>query len=128
MFLSDANLDDSNSKSPFRKKKHRGQHSNQCYLCNQPGYFAKNCPNKPKQSTKMLQQLSQLTNLDFSYEDVESLFSVDDEPTSDIVFHFAASDTDPSLSDSNSNDYHYSYQIQNISQAIPSIALLITLF
>lgn len=42
----------------LRKKKRRGKWSNRCYLCNRPSHFAKNCPNKPKQSAKMMQQLS----------------------------------------------------------------------
>ena len=66
----------------------------------------------------MMQQLSQLTDIDFSDDDVESWFSMDDEPTSDTIFQFAATDTEYS----NSDDCHYFYHIQQAPQSLPSLA------
>ncbi|ESQ50196.1 hypothetical protein EUTSA_v10002230mg [Eutrema salsugineum] len=67
----------------FTRKKQRGyKKSDRCYICKKKGHYAKQCPNKKKRDN-LLGYLAQFEDIDDS--DIESIFSLDDEPTDDIV-------------------------------------------
>ncbi|KAK9010519.1 hypothetical protein V6N11_043403 [Hibiscus sabdariffa] len=70
----------------LRKKHPQGQKSSRCYICGQQGHFAKRCP-KNKQGAKMIQMIQQKTGIQIHEEDdVESIFSIDDEPNDSSLF------------------------------------------
>ncbi|ESQ51075.1 hypothetical protein EUTSA_v10023188mg, partial [Eutrema salsugineum] len=67
----------------FRRKKQRGyKKSDRCYICKKKGHYAKQCPNKKKRDI-LLGYLAQVEDIDDS--DIESIFSLDDEPTDNTV-------------------------------------------
>lgn len=65
--------------SYLRKKKIlRFKKSNTCYFYHKKGHYAKNCPNK-SQAVKLMDFLAKTTRFDPKDNDVESIFSLDDE-------------------------------------------------
>eukprot|EP00257_Ricinus_communis_P015380 XP_015573280.1 uncharacterized protein LOC107261079 [Ricinus communis] len=38
----------------FRKKRNQGHKSDKCYICRKRGHYAKNCPQNPKKSARMI--------------------------------------------------------------------------
>ncbi|KAK8314242.1 hypothetical protein V6Z12_D01G158900 [Gossypium hirsutum] len=63
-----------------RRRSPKGVKSTRCYICNQKGHFAKSCPNN-KKGVKMVQQKLQKSKIQIGEkEDIESIFSIDDEP------------------------------------------------
>lgn len=69
----------------LHKKKFRGSpKSNRCFIYNKKGHYAKNCPNKQK-SVQLIQFLAMKTRFDLDEDKVESIFSLDDEPTSETI-------------------------------------------
>ncbi|PKI76592.1 hypothetical protein CRG98_002901 [Punica granatum] len=83
----------------LRKKRRSGRKykSSRCYICNRPSHFAKNCPRAPKQGVRLVQQLENATGISLEKDDVESLFSPDEEAGPSSI---AALEV---LTDSNSN-------------------------
>ncbi|PWA63535.1 reverse transcriptase domain, Viral movement protein [Artemisia annua] len=73
----------------IRKKKQRGRTSDRCFICQKKGHFARNCPDKRK-SQALIQVLSQVEPVDLY--DLESLYSLDDEPGDSILCTVAYSD------------------------------------
>ncbi|KAK9011314.1 hypothetical protein V6N11_044166 [Hibiscus sabdariffa] len=70
----------------LRKKQPQGLKSSRCYICGKQGHFAKRCP-KNKQGAKMIQMIQQKTGIEIQEEDdVESIFSIDDEPNDNSFF------------------------------------------
>ncbi|GKC41110.1 putative zinc finger, CCHC-type containing protein [Tanacetum coccineum] len=80
----------SNKKWKFiRKKKQRGRTSDRCFICQKRGHFARNYPDK-KRSQALIQALNQVEPVDVS--DLESLYSLDDEPSDSVLCTIAYSD------------------------------------
>ncbi|GKB51374.1 putative zinc finger, CCHC-type containing protein [Tanacetum coccineum] len=90
----------------IRKKKQQGKTSNRCLICQKRGHFARNCSDK-KRSQALIQPLNQVEPVDVS--DLESLYSLDDEPSDSVLCMITYSDfssdddydTDSLESDSN---------------------------
>ncbi|KAL4590379.1 hypothetical protein LXL04_003308 [Taraxacum kok-saghyz] len=68
--------------NPVRKKQTRGRTSDRCFNCQKKGHFARDCPDK-KKSASLIQALNQIEPVDIS--DIESLYSLDDEPTDEAI-------------------------------------------
>ncbi|KAK8301267.1 hypothetical protein V6Z12_D04G010900 [Gossypium hirsutum] len=73
--------------------------STRCYICNKKGHFAKDCP-KNKKGAKMIRQIQQRSGVKITDEDdIESLFSIDDEPNDQSICAiqiFVSSDSEDS--------------------------------
>ena len=73
--------------------------SDRCYICRKKGHYAKQCPHKGKE--KVIHSLSEIADLENA--DVESLFSVHEEPTPDVILALALDDFSPN--ESSGSDY-----------------------
>ncbi|KAL5575188.1 hypothetical protein UlMin_016887 [Ulmus minor] len=67
----------------LRRKKKFGKSSNRCYLCGMKGHFTKQCP-KGK-TGKLISHVQESTWISPSDNDVESIFSVDEEITPETL-------------------------------------------
>ncbi|XP_057989380.1 uncharacterized protein LOC131172506 [Hevea brasiliensis] len=110
----------------FRRKRTGTQKSDRCYVCGNRGHYAKNCPKNPNKAVKLLQHIQQASHVSLENDDVESLFSEQEEPDEDTVFALGAdtgSEQDHSFSsgESSSNtEAHYpSYLAQHIQSSEP---------
>ncbi|GJW68064.1 putative zinc finger, CCHC-type containing protein [Tanacetum coccineum] len=74
----------------IRKKKQRGRTSDRCFICQKRGHFARNCFRIKKRSQALIQALNQVEPVDVS--DLESLYSLDDEPSDSVLCTIAYSD------------------------------------
>ncbi|KAL5553210.1 hypothetical protein UlMin_040611 [Ulmus minor] len=75
-----------NKKGPekfLRRKKKFEKSSNRCYLCSMKGHFAKQCP-KGK-TAKLITHIQESIGISLSDNDVESIFSVDEEITPETL-------------------------------------------
>ncbi|GJY69753.1 putative zinc finger, CCHC-type containing protein [Tanacetum coccineum] len=111
----------SNKKWKFiRKKKQRGRTSDRCFICQKRGHFARNCPDK-KRSQALIQALNQVEPVDVS--DLESLYSLDDEPSDSVLCTIAYSDfssDDDSDTDSLESDSDFGvHMINPIPHVLP---------
>ncbi|KAK0579615.1 hypothetical protein LWI29_028682 [Acer saccharum] len=96
----------------FRKKAKRGWNKSQhCYICGQPGHYAKKCPNKKAKSARLVQQLKNIADEVPSDADIESIFSEQDhtDPSTTFVLQEDVSDSEYSGS-SNYSSVPESYQ------------------
>ncbi|KAL4588678.1 hypothetical protein LXL04_001571 [Taraxacum kok-saghyz] len=84
-----------------RKKQTRGRTSDRCFNCQKKGHFARDCPDK-KKSASLIQALNQIEPVDIS--DIESLYSLDDEPTDVAILSLPY--LDYSSFDDDSDPYH----------------------
>ncbi|GJZ50583.1 putative zinc finger, CCHC-type containing protein [Tanacetum coccineum] len=90
----------------IKKKKQRGRTFDRCFICQKRSHFVRNCPDK-KRSQALIQALNQVEPVDVS--NLESLYSLDDEPSDSVLYTIAYSDfssdddsdTDSLESDSN---------------------------
>ncbi|GJV48318.1 putative zinc finger, CCHC-type containing protein [Tanacetum coccineum] len=105
----------------IRKKKQRGRTSDRCFICQKKGHFARNCPDK-KRSQALIQALNQVELVDVS--DLESLYSLDDEPSDSVLCTIAYSDfssDDDSDTDSLESDSDFGVHMIN---PIPHVLLI----
>ncbi|GJS47536.1 putative zinc finger, CCHC-type containing protein [Tanacetum coccineum] len=104
----------------IRKKKQRGRTSDMCFICQIRGHFARNCSDK-KRSQAQIQALNQVEPVDVS--DLESLYSLDDEPSDSVLCTIAYSDfssDDDSDTDSLESDYDFGvHMINPIPHVLP---------
>nr|GEU96601.1 RNA-directed DNA polymerase homolog [Tanacetum cinerariifolium] len=73
----------------IRKKKQCGRTSDRCFICQKRGHFARNFLDK-KRSQALIQALNQVEPVDVF--DLESLYSLDDEPSDSVLCTIAYSD------------------------------------
>ncbi|GJS27755.1 putative zinc finger, CCHC-type containing protein [Tanacetum coccineum] len=111
----------SNKKWKFiRKKKQRGRTSVRCFICQKRGHFARNFSDK-KRSQALIQTLNQVEPVDVS--DLESLYSLDDEPSDSVLCTIAYSDfssDDDSDTDSLESDSDFGvHMINPIPHVLP---------
>ncbi|KAL4378433.1 hypothetical protein GQ457_02G038020 [Hibiscus cannabinus] len=101
----------------LRKKQPQGLKSSRCYICGRQGHFAKQCP-KNKHGSKMIQMIQKKTGITINEEDdVESIFSIDDEPGDNSLF--AIQSLEELETDESSGEM---YMLQNhISSSITSV-------
>ncbi|GJZ50585.1 putative zinc finger, CCHC-type containing protein [Tanacetum coccineum] len=104
----------------IRKKKQRGRTSDRCFICQKRGHFARNCPDK-KRSQALIQALNQVEPVDVS--DLESLYSLDDEPSDSVLCTIAYSNfssDDDSDTDSLESDSDFGvHMINPIPHVLP---------
>ncbi|XP_043687703.1 uncharacterized protein LOC122638919 [Telopea speciosissima] len=82
----------------FKRKKFCGKTSDRCFSCGKKGHFAKSCPDKQKKA-KLIHMLTQFDAADDKDADIESLYSIDDEFSSDLLFalEYCNSDSESGL-------------------------------
>ncbi|GJZ61414.1 putative zinc finger, CCHC-type containing protein [Tanacetum coccineum] len=104
----------------IRKKKQRGRTTDRCFICQKRGHFARNCPDK-KRSQALIQTLNQEEPVDVS--DLESLYTLDDEPSDSVLCTIAYSDfssDDDSDTDSLKSDSDFRvHMINPIPHVLP---------
>ncbi|XP_019237109.1 PREDICTED: uncharacterized protein LOC109217322 [Nicotiana attenuata] len=74
-------------KKYFRRRRPGNFHkNNRCFIFHKIGHFAKTCPQSRK-SVKLLQEIEDYISIHLEKEDdLESMFSMDDEPTEETLF------------------------------------------
>ncbi|GKC75031.1 putative zinc finger, CCHC-type containing protein [Tanacetum coccineum] len=104
----------------IRKKKQRGRTSDRCFICQKRGHFARNYQDKNR-SQALIQALNQVEPVDIS--DLESLYSLDDEPSDSVLCTIAYSDfssDDDSDTDLLESDYDFGvHMINPIPRVLP---------
>ncbi|KAH9668417.1 hypothetical protein KPL70_021412 [Citrus sinensis] len=102
----------------FRFFKKRQSHSkwfpdrrkSRCFICKKKGHFTKDCPVKPHKAIKLIQHLESTTEFFPTTDQVEHLFSEQEEPNDDTVFALPVNS-----SDSDSSDFEPIYTVQHSS-------------
>ncbi|KAK8977805.1 hypothetical protein V6N11_000132 [Hibiscus sabdariffa] len=108
----------------LRKKRRPGVKSTKCIVCGKSGHFAKSCP-KNKKGAKMIQQIQEQTRIIIpENDDVESIFSIEDELSDQSLFAIQALDEEPEDVDadwSSETIYMLQHRIStnNISSIVP---------
>ncbi|KAL2471551.1 Reverse transcriptase domain-containing protein [Abeliophyllum distichum] len=108
-------------KRRFFRRKFSKKKGDRYFICEKKGHFAKDCPEQKK--AKILKQICAATNID-DEADLESIFSEEDEQSSNTIFVLEdrASDTDDSFSDP---DECYGLQVINLSLSVPMVEIKI---
>ncbi|KAG8498470.1 hypothetical protein CXB51_005019 [Gossypium anomalum] len=98
----------------YLKKKRRTTKSDSCYICNQKGHFSKNYP-KNKKAKRIAQMVRQSGIKLRKKEDIESVYSIEDEPSDRTVCAILAC-----FSDSSESDYS---EIQLMQAKVQSVSV-----
>ena len=104
----------------LRRKQFKGKTSKVCFVCRRPGHFAKNCLKKEK-AVKLLEQ-AQIHADDTPFSNVESLFSLDDDYSPQVLAAMAYSTSEEDLDPD--SEYDSDPEIQTIYISKPIIAPL----
>ncbi|XP_012435584.1 uncharacterized protein LOC105762241 [Gossypium raimondii] len=112
-----------------KKKSSRFTKSARCYICNQKGHYAKSCPNN-KKGAKMIQQIQQKSGIRIPEEDdLESLFSIDDEPNEQSLCAIQSVEYSDSKSSSNeilmAQSQTHSHSLLSNVQSLSTIEVLV---
>ncbi|KAG8472716.1 hypothetical protein CXB51_034748 [Gossypium anomalum] len=79
----------------LRKKRKGSRKSNRCYVCNQSGHYAKNCPRSKKKKAKKVIQMICRSGIEMQEDDdIESVCSLDDSPTTETICAIPVYDSD----------------------------------
>nr|GEW77007.1 putative zinc finger, CCHC-type [Tanacetum cinerariifolium] len=104
----------------IRKKTQRGKTFDRCFICQKRGHFERNYPDK-KRFQALIQALNQVAPVDVS--DLESLYSLDDEPSDSVLCTITYSDLssdDDSDTDSLESDFDFGvHKINPIPHVLP---------
>ena len=81
----------------LRRKQFKGKTLKTCFVCRKSDHFTRNCPKKEK-AVKLLEQ-AQIHAEDIPFSDIESLFSLDDEYSPQVlaVVVYSTSEGDSNL-------------------------------
>ena len=88
----------------LNKKERRGRDTDRCYVCNKKGHFARDCKDKRK-TQALVEAINKIEPIDVS--DIESLYSLDDEPgekTICSIFYDESSSSEDESETSESSD------------------------
>lgn len=99
----------------FRRRSPGNYRKNdRCFICNKPGHFAKNCP-RSRQSIKSLQDdIADHTGIYLSRDDdLESVFSLEDEPTGETLFSLDVYELTSEDEDTTKITGHNMYQLSD---------------
>ncbi|KAL5580723.1 hypothetical protein UlMin_013165 [Ulmus minor] len=110
-----------NKKGPWKflcRKKKFGKSSNRCYLSGMKCHFAKQCP-KGK-TAKLISHIQESTGISLSDNDVESIFSVDEEITPETL---CALQPYSDCSDSDDQESFYKMTAINSVQLVPIVKM-----
>ncbi|PON31244.1 Zinc finger, CCHC-type, partial [Parasponia andersonii] len=105
----------------LRKKKRFRKTSDRCHICGQKGHFAKQCP-KGKMA-KMISHIKNATGISLSDNDVESIFSLDEEINPDIVCAIQLPSDSSEWSEQEEIDEQYQITAINTIQPVPTLKM-----
>ncbi|KAG8493395.1 hypothetical protein CXB51_010802 [Gossypium anomalum] len=98
----------------LRKKRKGSRKSNRCYICNKSGHYAKDCPkSKKKKAKKVIQMICHSGIKMQEDDDIESVCSLDDSPSTETICAIPVYDSD----ESQHSDYGEIFMFQAQAQA-----------
>ncbi|KAG8482389.1 hypothetical protein CXB51_027288 [Gossypium anomalum] len=98
----------------LRKKRKGSRKSNRCYICNRSGHYAKDCPkSKKKKAKKVIQMICHSGIKMQEDDDIESVCSLDDSPSTETICAIPVYDSD----ESQHSDYGEIFMFQAQAQA-----------
>ncbi|KAH0657935.1 hypothetical protein KY289_026683 [Solanum tuberosum] len=110
-----------------RRSQGNNKKNDRCSICNKPGHFAKNCP-QSKRSVKTLQLFDDIADHTGIYlsrnDDLELVFSLEDEPTSETLFSIDVYEMVGDDTDINDDPGHNMYQISNAKDTVVASSIL----
>ena len=86
-----------------RKKKQSRKKSSNYFLCEKSGHYAKQCPKSNKKSVRMMQHIACALGFNDN-DDLESVFSLDDEQGPQTLFMVSTFDSSSDFENTSSSD------------------------